>query len=348
MSEGTTTVRIFFSWQKDLDQTLTTKAIRRALRDAASAIEEAEDVSIDLVEATSNSPGSPYIPYEIADKIKASSIFIGDITPVCTMASGKQCPNPNVTFELGTAATLLGWNRVIMLFNTVLAEMKDLPFDFDRHRISQFVVRPDPNRNSDLAGLRNLLVEAIATIIKTAPKTPRELEGMSEGETKRARDLGNIRWFLSNMNSAYLDAHVENMPDILDAEAIWVADGLTPITQSSDFRLYDGDIEQAMRGVQESLSETLAFDQFYRETASWRRQAFGRRLNDFADNREESEAYEAIKTARYELNRQLRTLMQLLHERYLEIDVNETNRKCAQSFLTAHKELFDDERSRLI
>lgn len=191
-------------------------------------------------------------------------------------------------------------------------------------------------------------MDAVTTIIKSAPKTPRELEGMSEGETKRARDLENIRWFLRNMNSAYLDAHVENMPDILDAEAIWIADGLTPITQSSDFRLYDGDIEQAMRGVQESLSETLAFDQFYRETASWRRQAFGRRLNDFADNRKESEAYEAIKTARIELNRQLRTLMQLLHERYLEIDVNETNRKCAKSFLAAHKELFDDEHSRLI
>ncbi|RVI51046.1 hypothetical protein CN115_25170 [Sinorhizobium meliloti] len=300
-------------------------------------------VSIDLVEATSNSPGSPYIPYEIADKIKASNIFIGDITPVCVMESGKQCPNPNVTFELGTAATLLGWNRVIMLFNEALSEMKELPFDFDRHRISPFLARPDANRNSDIASLRKLLVDAITTVIKSAPKTPRELEGTSEGETKRARDLENIRWFLRNMNSSYLDAHIENMPDILDAEAIWVADGLTPIVRSSDFRLYDGDIEQAMRGVQNSLSDTLAFDQFYRETASWRRRVFGRRPHDFRDSQEESEAYETIKTARNELYQQLSNLMQLLHHRYVEIDVNETNRKCAQSFFAAHKELFDDE-----
>lgn len=339
-----TTVRIFFSWQKDLDQTITTRAIRRALRDAASGIEESRDLTIEVLEATSNSPGSPYIPYEITDKIKSADIFIGDITPVSVMDSGKKCPNPNVTFELGTAASLLGWGRVVMLLNTALSDLKELPFDFDRHRISPFLVRSDANKSADIANLRGLLVDAINLIIDSAPKTPRELEGISEGETKRARDLGNIRWFLNNMNSAYLDSHIENMPDILDVEAIWVADGLGPITRSSDFRLYDADIELAMRGIQESLSRTLAFDQFYRETASWRRQVFGRRPHDFRDSEEETEAYETIKTARNELFQHLKQFVQLLHERYIEIDINETNRECARRFLAAHKELFDRER----
>lgn len=338
-------IRIFFSWQFDLDQSVTTIAIRRALRDAASTFEDLGEFSIDVVEATSNSPGSPYIPYEIADKIRGSHIFIGDITPVCMMPSGKQVPNPNVTFELGTAATHLGWKRVIMLFNESLAEMKDLPFDFDRHRVSKFKVRPDTNRLADIRRLTTLLVEAITLIVTSKPKTPRELEGLSEGETKRARDLENIRWFLRNMNSGYLDAHIEQMPDILDAEAIWVADSLTGVTQSSDFRLYDGDVEEAMRGVQQSLSDTLAFDQFYRETASWRRHAFGRRLPDFDENEEEADAYRKIREARNALSTHLRQLLLLLHERYLEIDISETNRECARRYLAAHKELFDDERS---
>ncbi|MNE40986.1 hypothetical protein D3C80_1350340 [compost metagenome] len=131
------------------------------------------------------------------------------------------------------------------------------------------------------------------------------------------------------------------MPDILDAEAIWVSDGLTPVIRSSDFKLYDADIELAMRGIQESLARTLAYDHLYRETASWRRHVFGRPLHNFGDNKEETEAYDMIVTARNELSQYLQQFIQILHERYIEIDISETNRECARRFLAAHQELFD-------
>jgi hypothetical protein len=335
-------LRIFFSWQNDLDQTVTTRAIRAALREAATHIEDKFDVEIETVEATSNSPGAPYVPYEIADKIKSSSIFVGDITPVVTQANGKKCPNPNVTFELGIAASQLGWGRIIMLLNTQFSDLKELPFDFDRHRISNFSVRPDSNRKTDITGLKALLVDALSAIVGSAPKTPRELEGFSEDETKRTRDIRNIIWFLREMNTGFLDQHIKQMPDYLDVESIFVADGLAGVCESSDFRLYDSDIELEMRAIQRSLSDTLRFDKFYRDTANWRRQAFGSvhckpRLDD-----EEDAAYESIKAARDKLSEHLRRFLDILHERYVEIDVDETNRQCARAFKDAHKELFKE------
>ena len=60
-------LKVFFSWQSDLKKEFTTKPIRRALKDAVSAMDD-DDVDLYISESTSNSPGSPFIPGEIAKK----------------------------------------------------------------------------------------------------------------------------------------------------------------------------------------------------------------------------------------------------------------------------------------
>jgi hypothetical protein len=172
MTEIRKTVRIFFSWQSDLDQDLTTRAIRAALRAAMTTVEKDYPVDITLEEATSNVPGAPYIPYALADKITKADIFVGDITTVIRLGgqTGKSLPNPNVTFELGIASAELGWNRIIILFNTALAELDDLPFDFDRHRISKFNFSADAKaRKGNENDLRKLAHAAIAQIVADHP-----------------------------------------------------------------------------------------------------------------------------------------------------------------------------------
>ena len=261
MTEPRKTVRLFFSWQSDLDQEVTTRAIRAALRAAMTAVEKDHPVDITLEEATSNLPGSPYIPYALADKISKADIFVGDITTVIRLGgqTGKSLPNANVTFELGIASAELGWNRIIMLFNTALAELDDLPFDFDRHRISKFEFSADASaRKRHEDNLRKLARAAIAQIVTDDPKRPRELKEIPPEQIKRSRDIENLRWFLQRINTAYLDRHIEEMPTYLNYSAVVMSDGVDELQRRSDFLFYDPDITEAVNGIITALRETVS------------------------------------------------------------------------------------------
>ncbi|WP_316171104.1 hypothetical protein [Bradyrhizobium sp. SZCCHNRI1058] len=332
MAEQRRTIRVFFSWQSDLPQGPTTRAVRAALRAASSEVESKHPVDLVLEEATSNTPGSPYIPYELAEKIRKSDIFVADITAVVRIGeenSRKSLPNANVTFELGVASAQVGWSRIIMLFNAELAEMKDLPFDFDRHRISTFKMK-EGQEKAGASALRGLVVEALSRIIVDNPKRPRELEGSSDEEIKRSRDIENIRWFMRHINTGFLDQHIQDMPTYLNWSAAFIFDGIDSIIRSSDFLLYDQDVYAAMKGLYDSLAETLRYEGHYRDTSNPKKQIFGTNRMDMATRSDEEKAIEAIDKARAELQRYLTELITLLRERYLEIDIDATNRRCAK------------------
>jgi hypothetical protein len=333
MPQPRSSVRIFFSWQSDLPQGPTTRAIRAALRAAASEVEAKHPVDVILEEATSNAPGSPYIPYELAEKIRKSDIFVADITTVVRLEGneGKSLPNANVTFELGVASAQVGWSRIIMLFNTDEAELKELPFDFDRHRISSFKMK-EGQEKAGAGALRALLEIAISRIIIDSPKRPRDLEGRSDQDIKRARDLENIRWFMRHINTGYLDQHIEEMPNYLNWSAVFILDALDNIIKSSDFQLYDQDVYAAMKGLYDSLAQTISYQGHYRETSNPRKQAFGHHKMDFMITPDEEQVIESINRGRADLQKFLTELIALLRERYLEIDIDEMNRQCAKMF----------------
>jgi hypothetical protein len=126
---------VFFAWQNDVDQTRTTDAIRSALRIASNRLEQELPIKIILDEATREVSGAPYVPFEIARKIKSADVFVGDITSVYQFPDGgKSITNPNVALETGIAGAHLGCNRIILLFSEHTANFENLPFDFDRHR----------------------------------------------------------------------------------------------------------------------------------------------------------------------------------------------------------------------
>jgi hypothetical protein len=339
MSNDRQPIRIFFSWQKDLPQGPTTLAIRAALRAASSEIEATQEVDITLEEATSNASGSPYIPHELAEKIRRSDIVVCDITPVVRLPdengkpNGKSLPNANVTFELGVASAQVGWNRIIMLLNTELSAFKDLPFDFDRHRISTY--RMQDGAMSQKAGansLKSLLAEAVRQIIKDNPLRPRDLEGKAPSEIKHARDVENITWFMRQFSVGMLDRHISDMPDYLNSSAIFMSAGITDIIKDSNFHLYDPNVYAAAKGLQASLEKTLDYIVLYRETPNPDRQIFGHRAADFGYSANERAAKASIIQARDQLGGHLSTLIGLVRERYLEVDIDETNQLFATSY----------------
>ena len=61
---------VFYSWQSDLPKATNLNGIRQALRIAANNVENSIDnTSVELDEATRNTPGSPNIPFTIFEKI---------------------------------------------------------------------------------------------------------------------------------------------------------------------------------------------------------------------------------------------------------------------------------------
>ncbi|WP_299177794.1 hypothetical protein [uncultured Chryseobacterium sp.] len=101
-------MKIFYSWQSDLEKEITSNAIRFAIKTAIPLIEqEYGEVSIIFDEATRGEAGSPHIPETIFSKIKNSDVFICDITHIVELqikeSVNKKIPNPNVLIELGYA-----------------------------------------------------------------------------------------------------------------------------------------------------------------------------------------------------------------------------------------------------
>jgi hypothetical protein len=82
-----------------------------------------------------NVTGSPDITETIFSKIAQSDLFIGDVSIINSSFDGRKTPNPNVLIELGYAANILGWERVICIYNTEYGSFEDLPFDLRQKRI---------------------------------------------------------------------------------------------------------------------------------------------------------------------------------------------------------------------
>jgi hypothetical protein len=177
---------VFYSWQASLPDATNRRLIREALRTASSRLEgEFSDAALRIIvdEATRGRPGSPNIPATILEKVKSADVFVCDLTTINKEAPEGQerVPNPNVIFELGYAVAHLGWDRIVMLFNTAYGSFPvDMPFDIDRQRASPYKYGLPGNgrelTTKQLSGLKepliNLLFDALKEIIEHNPARP--------------------------------------------------------------------------------------------------------------------------------------------------------------------------------
>ena len=96
--------------------------------------------------------GSPEVASIMFEKINEPSIFLGDATLVGTIQGlnlkptdpPKRTTNPNVAIEMGLAAGLLGWERIICVMNEHYGTRADLPFDVRNRRFPiDFTLSPE-------------------------------------------------------------------------------------------------------------------------------------------------------------------------------------------------------------
>lgn len=318
-------ITIFFSWQSDLDQEMTTHAVRKAMRSAIPALQEKYERQFDIDESTRNLPGSPNIPIAIIDKIRTSDIFVADITSVTKDETlGKSFPNSNVVFELGYAVAHLGWSRIIMFLNRNMSKPEDAPFDFDRQRMSPYTPKMTGG-NPSFGGLNNLAFAAIDLIVSANPPRPRELEGKSDIQIKHDRDVSALRRILSLVSTTQIDHHLQSMPEHMFYSAAHIADVLREVLQSNDFKLYDQNALNYLREIADSIRLSLESDPFY---TSLNDQGVKRLIHNHnpaqADKRAAARA--SSDEACLKLAESLRSFTDYVREHFLEIDLDAEDR----------------------
>lgn len=130
---------MFWSWQADPPRESGRHFVRKALDTAierlkqGNEIAEADRDALHLDHDRKGLSGSPDLAPAILSKIRASQIFIADVTSIgigdASGTSKKKVVNSNVAIELGFAAGVVGDDKILMVQNTFYGRREDLPFD---------------------------------------------------------------------------------------------------------------------------------------------------------------------------------------------------------------------------
>ncbi len=136
--------KIFYSWQSDLEnkynRSFIEDCIKSAIKSTNKAIQSKPPIILD--QATRNTKGSPDISNTIFKKIEEAIFFVADVSIITKRneleSNSRLVPNPNVMIELGYAAGVLGWDKIILIYNTSSGAIIDLPFDIRGRRIISY------------------------------------------------------------------------------------------------------------------------------------------------------------------------------------------------------------------
>ncbi|WP_296097191.1 hypothetical protein [uncultured Agrobacterium sp.] len=342
MDKKKKTIHVFYSWQSDSPKKTNLNAIRRALEDACKRLEAANS-HIVLVpdEATRDTSGSPNIALKILEKIEMSAIFIADITTITGPGVPRPCPNPNVGYELGYAVATLGWERIVLLFNSAIGEFPaDLPFDFIQNRVSPYSYAPsDPPSKRD--ELRAFLEVAIKAVIKKNPKRPAELKGLTRERIEHDHDVKNMRWLMESLHLPTLQQHVQELPHAISDRAIWFSDSFKGVVANNLFSVYDPVLKDAVDKLYSGWAKALAHDNQYHATASGNVHVFTN-PGDMPLVGARQKAWDEIDAGRQEMHQGLSMILDRIRSDYLEIDIHQTNAKAWKDYVKSQPE-FDDQ-----
>ncbi|MCZ7888919.1 hypothetical protein [Agrobacterium salinitolerans] len=175
-------MKVFWSWQADTPGDSGRHFIRKAL-DAAveklkqgNEIAEADRDALHLDHDRKGLSGSPDLAPAILAKIRASQVFIADVTSIGIVDAGggkKKVINSNVAIELGFAAGTIGDDKILMVQNTFYGGREDLPFDLrGKAGPLQFSLAPDADANEKARvskALAAAITQALVSYLAVGP-----------------------------------------------------------------------------------------------------------------------------------------------------------------------------------
>ncbi|WP_152622815.1 hypothetical protein [Archangium violaceum] len=346
VADTSKTYTLFYSWQSDMPDNQGRNLIRSALRDAASAIEaKLPGVQITLDEATRGETGSPDIPSTIFRKIESADVIISDISIInSSTTTGRKTPNPNVLVELGYAAALHGWARIIMVSNKEFGDIDSLPFDIRQKRITQFkcpLPTGDAKKDKDsasnaLGALTRDLTLAIEEIVKTSPNRPVAV-ATDAVSLKRQRDIRTLNDLLLHLNPDVFDSLWEDAPHRINFTVFHFWEGFSALWEASSTYLYDETARNWMIQVHQYWGDVLSHGTHYQRGLGdfyiWHAPG-----DMFPSSTSEEDYKKTIEEMR-SLKKVYSALMAHLRSNYIELDLETLRKNSWARYHEFHQEI---------
>jgi hypothetical protein len=202
---------IFYSWQSDLpnktNRSFIQKALEKAIREISrdTDLENADrpeaETQLELDKDTKGVTGSPPIVETILGKIEKATIFVPDLTFVCS-SDKRHTPNPNVLIEYGYALKVLGHSRIIPIMNEAYGKVNEhsLPFDMKHLRWPRTYDLPDnadsDKKKTEMMNLVKYLVNEIRQILDIEAQSPGtdSLKGYALAQEILSGENRNYSW----------------------------------------------------------------------------------------------------------------------------------------------------------
>jgi len=192
------------------------------------------------------------------EKIRACDLFVADVTTVVgNTDETRPCANPNVIFELGYAVAYAGWDRIILLVNGKISPVGDLPFDFDRHRAIVYEHDDEPTKDQKNALARDLKV-AVDLIAEHDPPRPKDIEGQTEDQVRKRRDVTNITWALEQVHQPDIDDLFGDLPYKLNVRTLWHFENFKGVVTNSLFHINDTRVARLFRDMLDGWTMALS------------------------------------------------------------------------------------------
>lgn len=326
MQEEKKSIKVFYSWQSNTEARENRYFIRNALINALKHLNENQTTFIyHMDQATDNTPGSPDISATIIEKISTSQILISDVTII----PESLVPNPNVMFELGFAVAKIGWGRIISLMNTNNEHSpKDLPFDINKQRVSQY----NSNEEGGKKSLEKLLIVAIETITSKNPAYPQESDIAVKENKKRQSDINNLTNLMNYLDTNLLDNYFNYLPNIMLFDGFTCWESFKATLRSSAFYLHDNTTKKILENIYNNWDQLIIIGQpYYDDHVDGRNYIFpGRRRYE---SNGANDAWNDIDALSRSLYMELKCLIQNLKEKFPEIDINETNKEARKDIV---------------
>lgn len=214
---------IFYSWQSGPYNKENRHLISQCLNNVAKKLSR-DGISVRIEQDTRGSAGSADIPQTLFRKIENADIFVGDVSIINPDAAGeRKTPNPNVMIELGYAASVLKWERVISVFNLKFGALEEAPFDIRHRRMIAY----DTTRNTEEA--KKHLTESLLHAIQGILSLPQDSAVQAKNSLAHLL-IGSVRYAWS-----IAAASDEDEPEVRSYAA---TDGVAfaPVVLESHFR----------------------------------------------------------------------------------------------------------------
>ena len=242
-------VSIFYSWQSDLSGKTNRYFIEDAIKKSLKEINKDNRIVACIDRDTKDELGSPDIRSSIFHKINHSKFFVCDVS-----LNDNRVPNPNVLIELGYAIKVLGWSKIICLFNSQTGNIEDLPFDINHNRVTPY--------NPELPDAKNKLAEIVSINVNDLFRRGKLYNPIEDHLKKKidyivlqiARNIVNLFDFEKEVNLSARLAELDELP--IDKMAFLLSQ-----TNTLGF-YYFFDYEESQLKLEKLLDQLLSCEYF--------------------------------------------------------------------------------------